>query len=438
MTAQRAAEQSNFQTVRLAEPLPPAQIESVSPLGCRGTVVAVLTAVTNLNVARANDFIVNPHDSGKDHPNDWIPRRKGGAGRDFSRADTDSPGDGHRLGVATHRLTRLLGRVDGLEDVCQLVVRHVARCAQSRIATFAIPTGDNELTIVATQGYPLHLVKMLRIAAGAGVIGSVYEKGTPMLVEDVRAVPGFQRRPRYRTNSFIALPISAGSEVLGVVCVADRLDNQAFNRADLSNLRTLMAPAALALARERARRDADEFARAAVMDPLSGLFNRRYFHERLEEELDRARRQDTSVTLLMIDIDNFKGINDRFGHLAGDVVIRGVGDILKRSVRRFDLCTRFGGEEFAIVMPGSGPENSAPVAERICQRIEGFRPADPDLAELRVTASIGMAVAQGISGRELIGRADQALYSAKQAGKNRVIQWQPPNDTDSGKPRNLR
>jgi GAF domain-containing protein len=132
--------------------------------------------------------------------------------------------------------------------------------------------------IVATHGYPLDLVKMLRIAPGAGVIGSVYEKGSPMLVEDVRTVPGLQRRPRYRTNSFIAVPISAGSEVLGVVCVADRLDNQAFNRADLSNLRTLMAPAALALARERARRDADEFARAAVTDPLSGLFNRRYFH----------------------------------------------------------------------------------------------------------------------------------------------------------------
>jgi diguanylate cyclase (GGDEF)-like protein len=246
-----------------------------------------------------------------------------------------------------------------------------------------------------------------------------------MLVEDITTVPGLQRRPRYRTKSFMAVPISAGSDVLGVVCVADRLDNAAFNRVDLSNLRALAAPAALALARERARRDADEFARAAVTDPLSGLFNRRYFHERLEEELDRARRQNSTVTLLMIDIDDFKGINDRFGHLAGDLVIRGVGDILKRSVRRFDLCTRFGGEEFAIVMPGSDPENAVPVAERICQRIEGFRTADSELAELRVTASIGMAVAQGISGRELIARADHALYDAKQAGKNRVVQWKP-------------
>ena len=376
---------------------------------------------------------MNSHDSGNDRPNDWVTRMKGRRARDFSQVPAASDEGGHRLGVATHRLTRLLGRIEGLGAVCQLVVRHVARCTQSRFVAFAVPVGENQLAIVATHGYPLDLVKMLRITPGAGVIGSVYEKGAPMLVEDVTSVPGLHRRPRYRTNSFIAVPISAGSAVLGVVCVADRLDNAAFNRVDLSNLRALAAPAALALARERARQDADEFARAAVMDPLSGLFNRRYFHERLEEELDRARRQNTSVTLLMLDIDDFKGINDHFGHLAGDLVIRGVGDILKRSVRKFDLCTRFGGEEFAIVMPGSGPENAVPVAERICQRIEGFRPADAELAELRVTASIGMAVAQGISGRELIARADQALYTAKQAGKNRVVQWQSPADEAQGR-----
>ena len=259
-----------------------------------------------------------------------------------------------------------------------------------------------------------------------------------MLVQDVTTVPGMHRRPRYRTNSFIAVPISAGSEVLGVVCVADRLDDQPFTRDDLATLRALAAPVGLALARERARRDAEDFAQAAILDPVSGLFNRRYFHERLDEELDRARRHNTTVALLMIDIDNFKGINDRFGHLAGDLVIRGVGDILKRSVRKFDLCTRFGGEEFAIVMPGSGPENSVPVAERIRQRIEAFRAQDSELVDLRVTASIGMAVSSGASARELIANADQALYEAKRSGKNRLVQWKPSDDGRSGNTRNTR
>ena len=381
---------------------------------------------------------MNPHDSGSDRPNDWITRRNIGTRKDLS-ADSPLPEDyGRRLHIATHRLTRVLGRVEGLSEVCSVVVRHVARCVRGRFVALAVPTDGKQLAIVATFGYPLDLVRAIRIAPGTGVIGSVYEKGAPLLVQDVTTVPGLRRRPRYRTNSFIAVPISAGQEVHGVVCVADRCDDQPFSRDDLAILRTLAAPVALAMARERARREAEGFARAAVTDPLSGLFNRRYFHERLEEELDRARRHKTPVALLMVDIDNFKRINDRFGHLAGDLVIRGVGDILKRSVRKFDICTRFGGEEFAIVMPGSGPESSASVAERIRERIEAFRPPDSELAELQVTASIGMAVSQGASARELIARADQALYDAKQAGKNRLVEWKPPHQNDTGTTRNPR
>jgi diguanylate cyclase (GGDEF)-like protein len=124
----------------------------------------------------------------------------------------------------------------------------------------------------------------------------------------------------------------------------------------------------------------------------------------------------------MIDIDDFKSINDQFGHVAGDTVIKSVSEILRRSVRKFDLCTRFGGEEFAIVMPGSGPENSTSVAERIRQRIEEFQPEERELADLRVTASIGLSVvSHDMSARELTDRADQALYTAKRAGKNRVV-----------------
>src|SRR5688572_10513996 len=401
--------------------------------------VAASTKLPTTHAARTSDPRVNSHDRDDSHPNNWIPRRNVGRRRDFSGSNRSAQEEsGRRLAVATRRLTQLLGRITGLHGVCAVAVRHVARCLRSRFAVFAVPTADDELTILATHGYPIDLVRMLRITSGTGVIGSVHASGTPMPVQDVTTAPGMHRRPRYRTNSFIAVPISAGNEVLGVICVADRLDDQPFTRDDLATLRAPTAPVGLALARERARRDADDFARAAILDQVSGLFNRRYFHERLDEELDRARRHSTTVALLMIDIDNFKGINDRFGHLAGDLVIRGVGDILKRSVRKFDLCTRFGGEEFAIVMPGSGPENSLPVAERIRQRIEAFRPRESELADLRVTASIGMAVSSGASARELIANADQALYEAKRSGKNRLVQWKPADDDRSGNTRNPR
>jgi len=324
--------------------------------------------------------------------------------------------------AAAHRLARALGRTTGLEEVCAVVLRHVVRSIPSRLASFAVASEEGPLAIVATHGYPVELVDGLRIAPGSGIIGAVYRDRAPLWAADVAAVqPHRRRRPRYRTASFAAVPVAAGGDVLGVVCVSDRLDDQAYSREDVSRIRALTAPAALALERERARRQADAFARAAIIDPLSGLYNRRYFHDRLEEELQRARRQRTPVAVLMIDIDDFKSINDRFGHMAGDTVIKGVSEILRRSVRKFDLCTRFGGEEFAIVMPGTGVDGAAGIAERIRQRIEAFQADERELSSLRVTASVGVSATVDLSPRELIVHADNALYAAKRAGKNRVV-----------------
>ena len=123
----------------------------------------------------------------------------------------------------------------------------------------------------------------------------------------------------------------------------------------------------------------------------------------------------------MVDLDGFKSINDRFGHVAGDMVIRDISEILRRSVRIFDVCTRFGGEEFAVMMPGGTAESAGAIAERIRQRVEAYQRSEPDLVGLHVTASIGVAVSPpGVTARDLIERADRALYHAKRAGKNRV------------------
>ncbi len=159
------------------------------------------------------------------------------------------------------------------------------------------------------------------------------------------------------------------------------------------------------------------------MDSLTGLFNRRYFETRLEEEIQRARRYGLDLALLVIDADDFKRLNDRLGHLTGDRVLRTMSDTLRRSVRGFDVCTRFGGEEFAILMPGSPVASSAlQSAERIRQRIEDYRFDQLPLpSELHPTISVGVAVlTPPDAAQDLIARADRALYEAKADGKNCV------------------
>jgi diguanylate cyclase (GGDEF)-like protein len=354
---------------------------------------------------------------------DWSPSSDGLA--DAARALCAPPRaathSGH-LGLAAYDLARDLAAAANLRGVCELTVRAVVRALPCRVATFAVPTEQGSLSIVATHGYPVALAEHLRIAPGAGIIGGVYQRGVPLRVDDVTALPGFERpRARYRTKSFAALPITAGADVLGVLCVTDRDGDVALSVDDVADLGMLLAPVALALVRERTQRQADVYAQAAVVDPASGLFNRPYFQSRLQEELQRSTRQSTPVSLFMLDIDSFKNINDTYGHLAGDAVIKDVADIIRSSVRVFDVCARYGGEEFAVVMPGTDLERAAAIAERIRHRIQSYHSADHALAGVRVTASIGVAESGGMAGmRELIEQADAALYAAKRAGKNRV------------------
>ncbi len=163
-------------------------------------------------------------------------------------------------------------------------------------------------------------------------------------------------------------------------------------------------------------------AAAAAHDPLTGLLRRDGFFERLEEEIQRARRYETPVSVLMLDIDGFKALNDRHGHPAGDEVLRRVGDRIRESLRTVDRPARYGGEEFCILLPECDPEGAHAIAERVRRRVAEIE-IPHDGAMLRTSVSIGLAAlvpADGTDGASLVGRADRALYEAKRAGGNQV------------------
>jgi diguanylate cyclase (GGDEF)-like protein/PAS domain S-box-containing protein len=162
----------------------------------------------------------------------------------------------------------------------------------------------------------------------------------------------------------------------------------------------------------------DQLRKLAVTDELTGLRNRRSFEERMVMEFSMARRRKRELSVLLIDVDNFKTINDRWGHAAGDEVLRRLGTILRTTVRLPDLPARYGGEEFVVLLPESGEESAMGLARRVMQRV-----AAEDWDNEPLTISVGMAAMNESleSGFQLVELADEALYAAKRAGKNRVM-----------------
>jgi diguanylate cyclase (GGDEF)-like protein len=182
----------------------------------------------------------------------------------------------------------------------------------------------------------------------------------------------------------------------------------------------LLAYAAMVVAREQ-RRTRDAAVRLSTIDPLTDLFNRAFFFAALEREIARSARSERGFCLLMMDLDELKSINDRFGHFHGDRVLRGVGDVVAAGVRRIDTAARYGGDEFVVLLPETDPTGAYVLAEKIRLGVEAM-PVDLPDASIMPSLSIGVVSYpdDGRTADELMISADGAMYASKRGGKNRV------------------
>ena len=375
----------------------------------------------------SQSLLLLPGDWTTGKPAEWLPRFASTASIAIRLAAARQVSRSNELLAATaHAFARKLTQLSGDRTLHQCIVDTAAQMTDARLAGLSMYQPDEgALAVAATHGYPAESVGHVRIVPGSGIIGGVFSSKKPLLVRDTARIPGLTPRSRrYQTGSFMAVPIIANDSALGVVTLADRRDGQPFTRNNLTAVRVISTLSSLALVREQLTRRSDELARAAAIDPLSGMFNRRYLYTRLNAELERSRRTGVLPALMLLDIDLFKHINDTLGHQAGDAVLRKVSEIVRRSVRASDVATRYGGDEFCVVVPENA-SNAPQTAERIRHRIESFRWDALGLTQsLHITVSVGVCIAEpGDSTEALIGRADQSLYEAKAKGRNCVVSW---------------
>ncbi len=314
------------------------------------------------------------------------------------------------INAIAKKTTRVLDLDELLTVVCQLLLEWF------RIDHVAVLLAENEsLRIRAHEGRLTPNVAMgSTLTPGAGLAARALSMGRCVIENHVNNVDGYIAGFA-ETQSEMCVPLIIFGEKLGVLAL-DSAHNNAFDNDDIQPLESVADLCAAAIQNAH---NFDRMKQLAYVDGLTGIHNRRYFEMRIVEELERAARFQGRMSVIMVDIDHFKKMNDEFGHLLGDEMLRAVSNILKQQLRKMDMVCRYGGDEFAIVVPETTGESAVRVAEKLRRQVEThYFPGVPR----PVTISCGVAdyPTHGVTRDEVVAAADSALYLAKQAGRNRV------------------
>ena len=328
--------------------------------------------------------------------------------------------------ILINRISHDLNVLD-LDSIGRIAVEKIPALIGARFASLFLYDYDADELQLLAHNHPDTLHERLKAKLQRNTImGLALSRKSIVHIEDIEHYERthkfrFERTfaDKYATRSCISAPLLAGNRTVGIVNFADRLDGAPFSEIDdvpvVEQLGQVMA---------MAMRNCTLFAEVALQartDALTKLANLRAFQEALDGELRRCARYRHPLTLLLLDVDNFKQINDRFGHPAGDAVLQRVADVLRQSIRREDVSARHGGDEFAVILIETPATTAEVVAGRLVGAVgrQAFRhQAD----EIPVTVSLGAAgYVPGMTAVDLIRTADRAMLLAKQKGKNQYV-----------------
>ena len=281
----------------------------------------------------------------------------------------------------------------------------------------------DELYFELVKGISLKSVKGVRYKMGEGPVGSVAETGLPLLITDFSNQKHFRRNeffPHLKVESVLCVPIISKRRVIGIIQMINRLDQKPFEENDLRLLLKLVDQAALAIERSYLYQKMSDL---ATTDDLTHLYNFRYLDQVLEVEIRRCRRYRSTVSLIFLDMDHFKLVNDQYGHLMGSQVLIEVANLLIKSLRDVDIIARYGGDEFVVILPETDVETTHRITHRVRNAIRGYEFLKKEGLSIHLSASFGIAgfPEHAKNKTDLIRLADQAMYKAKVMGRDKVF-----------------
>jgi len=332
-------------------------------------------------------------------------------------SDLQSSRDEVRRSV--ERLGEVLRSTHDLSKLLSVVLETAISASGARAgAIWLLAPSRTELALRVARGLDASAAEV-RPALGEGIAGAVAATRRPVLIPSGgQAPPPARWEPREQT--VIAAPIESESQLLGVIALYGRALPQPFDALDLDTVRSLARQAAVGIENVLLHQEAQ---RLSITDGLTSLWNYRFMNMRLAQEVERAIRFNRSLSVLVVDIDHFKQINDRYGHQRGDAILAELANRLVSETRgQVDTVSRYGGEEFVLILPETPLDGGRVVAEKIRERIASAAFGGND-EPIEVTVSIGVACfpQHGAKPQTLLRAADQALYEAKGRGRNCVV-----------------
>ncbi|MEW5740174.1 MAG: sensor domain-containing diguanylate cyclase [Myxococcota bacterium] len=325
--------------------------------------------------------------------------------------------------AAFNDIAKVLTSTLELQEVLRLIGAKLSQILGAERWSLLLEHDDGLLHFELAQGPGAEKLKDEVLVSGEGIAGVVFASGKPKLSRHAREDPDFADRfdvvTGSKTGSVLAVPLTVRERVLGVLELVGGQDAPPFTTEDLRAAITIADFAAIAIDNARNFKKVQEL---TLTDEHTGLFNARHFQAVVEAEVARCARFARPLSLLFLDLDDFKKVNDTRGHLVGSAALKHAGQLLVSSIRGVDTAFRYGGDEFAVLLVETGHDGARAVSHRIVDafRSNPFEPGRGGAVPLTVSVGYASFPDDGISANMLLQHADAAMYRAKKAGRNRV------------------